>query len=255
MGVFIGLSGLLLSASSIATICAWLILMTTFRLRNGIPSQGTMRAGLATLLGLVLGVSISLLSPGTEKRSESTLQEFSPAVALNRVFPEAIVRLVDSYTSLGTIVVFVFFVGIGWIIFLLTGRERYVLNFSVLILPLLFNVAATLIATLIDGIVYYAVWHQVLPYASLYVLAALAGLVLGRTLSIRGEQIQALIAIAFVISGMALLTSINAFAGVAAERQSLWSVAPAPIGGISDIEEDEFKVCWKGLEEDSKRSM
>ena len=98
---------------------------------------------------------------------------------------------------------------------------------------------------------YVAVWHQVVPYIFTFFVASLGGLLLGQYAAGLGNQTQALLSVLAIVSAVGLFTAINALAGIASEREAKWSVGAAPIGGISDIEEDGFRRCWEGIREQS----
>lgn len=249
LGILIGLSGLVLGLSTALTIVGYLLVSQFLGVGDQAHRSGYLRAGVVTMVGVLAGAIAASLSPGTRARSQDQLQEFSLPVALNRAFPETIFRLLDSYTSTGAIVTFLFFVGLGLVVAHLKRAGSATLGPDVLILLIIFSIASTFSSALSDGVIYVAVWHQVVPYVMTFLVFSLGGLMAGQYAARLGNHPQALLVVLATVATVGLFTSINAFAGIAAERKGQWSIGAAPIGGISDIEDAQFRACWEGIRE------
>ena len=202
--------------------------------------------------GLALGLLFSYFSPGSQARAK--ILENNPnrigldfVALVNWTFPTAVIEWLQGILHFGSLVVVLFGLLAGFLSSHIALRRSFKeLAESALTLFIL-SLFAAVLSQLSEAFTYVAFWHLVIPYLfiyfSLFLFSFLAGMQLDSKFSMNKYLfVSVLTGLALGVSGLGVhkaVTEIN-------ERKERWQVGPAPVSGISDIEnkEDWIFSCW-----------
>jgi len=246
LGLVAGLMGPTFGMAALLTL---LLLASWVALHNSEGKSRQLPDLLFTGLGVVLGLGIAYISPGTQARAsifESNDIAFAPDSLVGwimGIIPENFTMFGELLFHWGSLIVILFFFGLGFF-----STRKFVTLKSEKALPIAiglatFGVALTSATIITDTLSYGAYWHLSSIAVVAYGVCASVGFWAGGLLSRQGFESAALVA------SFALLIGLTAGVGSSldlstsiVEREAVWRDGPASIPGI--IEDRE--VDWIG---------
>jgi NhaP-type Na+/H+ and K+/H+ antiporter len=208
-------------------------------------------------LGVVVGLGIAYLSPGTQARAtifESNEVTFAPDSLVGwimGIIPENFTMFGELLFHWGSLILIVFFVGLG---FLATRKFMNLKTEKVLPIAIglaTFGVALTSATIVTDALSYGAYWHSSSIAVVAYGVCASVGFWAGGLLARQGFESAVLVASFALLVGLTggIGSSLDLSTSIV-EREAAWRDGPAPIKGIiEDREVDWIGNCAVQLEE------
>jgi hypothetical protein len=246
MGPTFGMAALL----TLLLIAGWLALRKT---------EGSSRQLLDLLiagLGVIVGLGIAYLSPGTQARAkifESNEVTFAPNSIVGwimAIIPENLTMFGELLFHWGGLIIVVFFFGVGFFATKMIETLASEKALPIAIGLASFGVALSSATIITDALSYSAYWHSSSIAVVAYGVCASVGFWCGGILSRQGFKQDVLVA------AFALLIGVTAGVGSTldlsesiVERESVWRDGAAPIPGIiEDREVDWIDGCATQLE-------
>jgi len=209
------------------------------------------------MAGLTSGLIFAYFSPGTQSRSkllgnEDLVSSLDILYLFNWTFPAALIEWSGGFLQVGALVVLAFGIILGIFSQNLNSRisvrelsENMFIFFSL-------SLIAAILSQLSEAFAYEAFWHLAVPYLFIYIFLILSGYYLGNQIknsAILNNGIVLAVGLGLVL-GISGLNVYKASAEIS-ERKELWQVGPAPVLGMSDIENKDDWVfsCWMGMKE------
>ena len=208
-------------------------------------------------LGVVVGLGIAYLSPGTQARAsifESNEVTFAPDSLVGwimGIIPENFTMFGELLFHWGSLILIVLFVGLG---FLATRKFMDLKTEKVLPIAIglaTFGVALTSATIVTDALSYGAYWHSSSIAVVAYGVCASVGFWAGGLLARQGFESAVLVASFALLVGLTggIGSSLDLSTSIV-EREAAWRDGPAPIKGIiEDREVDWIGNCAVQLEE------
>ena len=207
--------------------------------------------------GLAAGFIFAYFSPGAQARSkllgnEDLSSSIDILYLFNWTFPAALIEWSEGFLQVGAIIVLAFGIILGIFSQNLSSKvsvedllENMFIFFSLSLL-------AAILSQLSEAFAYEAFWHLASPYLFIYIFLILTGYYLGNKIKNtkwleNGVVLAAGLGLVLGISGL----NVYKASVEISERKDRWQVGPAPVLGISDIEnkEDWIFPCWMGMKE------
>lgn len=202
--------------------------------------------------GLIVGLTITYFSPGAQARSSilgssEVLSNFDLLALISWTFPEALIEWINGIWHLGSILVFIF----GFLTNKILNRSKNYFTapdlHELLTLTIFLSISSAVLSQLSEAFSYQAFWHLATPYFFLFVSIFIAGYLVAKRLEgyLQSFEKTLIPILTGLVLGLSYFTVTTAVTEIN-ERKERWQVGPAPVSGISDIENKEDWVfsCW-----------
>ena len=251
LGFLVGTFGVVTVLTSLSFLFIYLIFAIFRKDKNKIYRISVFMSG------EIAGFIFAYFSPGTQARSkllgnEDLTSSLDILYLFNWTFPAALTEWAGGFLQIGALVVLAFGIILGIFSQNLNSkvsnndlRENMFIFFSL-------SLIAAILSQLSEAFAYEAFWHLAVPYLFIYIFLILGGYYLGN----KAKNIKWLDNGLVLAVGLGLtlgISSLNVYKASEeiSERKDRWQVGPAPVLGISDIEnkEDWIFSCWMGMKE------
>lgn len=248
LGFVIGTAGLVLAGATLLAISAAVVAQVALRLRW----RTAVLPAVALCSGLLVGVVISYLSPGSRARAEilaenPALDPVTLSSLWDWVFPQAIGEWLSGLVNWGSLLAFVLVGGMG---FLATraGLRADVVRLERVSAGLVgFSFLLSLTNRASEAFAYPAFWHQISTRTFIFLALSLLAVSVGARLATFKQGFLVIVPAVFALGLVAAATSMVTLSGSVQERFSRWEAGPAPLGSISDTAESWSAECWTDL--------
>lgn len=246
LGFLVGTFGVVTVLTSLSLLFIYLIFAIFRKDKNKIYRISIFMSG------EIAGFIFAYFSPGTQARSkllgnEDLTSSLDILYLFNWTFPAALTEWAGGFLQIGALVVLAFGIILGIYSQNLNSkvsnndlRENMFIFFSL-------SLIAAILSQLSEAFAYEAFWHLAVPYLFIYIFLILGGYYLGN----KAKNIKWLDNGLVLAVGLGLtlgISSLNVYKASEeiSERKERWQVGPAPVSGISDIEnkEDWIFSCW-----------
>jgi hypothetical protein len=254
-GLLAGLSGIVLALSLITL--ALFTLIWLFQCNSAEMSRK--KNYFVYIIGGIIGLASSMLSPGTQARRSVLLQ--NPIIpdldlidlfwwTLRWMFPQTLWEFMVAILGFGTVLVTLFFGAIGFIL----SNNVKISDFRIakyrFAQLLLFALLLTIFSQISEAFSYSAFWHLVPIYMLIFVLAVYGSFIIGIRIGKRIQrQTPGFVAAILIATQVAMVLSVLEMGEAIGSRYDSWSQGAAPVYGIEDIQSNPGWVwdCWNNL--------
>lgn len=252
LGLISGMTGPTLAASIILFSVAVLISWRINNFKNSYVLESELFCFIfASLIGLLV---TQFLSPGNYQRQAmvGTSFELSPMQFIDLIdisFRFAIRLWFSGYISLGALLVFILCLGISFFYSNEEAAEKIKPIRDLGFLFGLFSLLQIFINRAAEFFAYQGYWHFISPIACIFISICCIGVWAGVFIYQSEGRIKFATAITFALLLASLMgTSANLYMVKSIyQRQALWSGGPAPTPGVTDIDVEWVRGCWKEL--------